>query len=97
MAHLHVFVNTGQQLLQLIRPDDLPSVEAHLQLAFDGRIPVVLHCVIRPVAINTIASGPSYTVRANSELGDVGQLFTSQEAAWRSLPSGFPACSGPCR
>lgn len=47
-AHLHIFANTGQQLFVLIWTDDLPRVEAHLKLAFDGRIPVVLHCIVRP-------------------------------------------------
>lgn len=47
-AHLHIFTNTGQELFILIWTDDLPSVEAHLKLAFDGRIPVVLHRIVRP-------------------------------------------------
>lgn len=104
-AHLHIVINTGQQLLKLIWPQDLSSIEAHLQFAFDGGIPVIFHCIICPVNKynNTVdhfctQESKSAISKSSSELMQhCRTVFTFQGAAWRSQPSGFQADGGPCR
>lgn len=52
-THRHVFTDTSHHVFQLVGSPHLAGVEAHLQLALDGGVPVVLHRVVRPVTTNT--------------------------------------------